>query len=123
MEEQNYNTAIKLMSHIKKYVKKYPITGMVEREQWFQFNYRVTGVKFNDDRWSWNRVLYVNVEVSDKYWLQSTQEWRHVKYFMWSSRRRNQYIRAFVKDEVKQFFDIFSFPYRVEIKTIKMVKP
>jgi hypothetical protein len=41
---------------------------------------------------------------------------------MWSSRRRNQYIRAFVKDEVKQFFDIFSFPYRVEIKTIKMVE-
>jgi len=123
MESQNHNTALKLISHIKKYVKKYPVTGMVEREQWFQFNYRVTGVKFNDDRWYWNRALYVNVEVSDKYWLQSTQEWSYVKYYMWSSRRRNQHIRALVKDEVKQFFDIFSFPYRVVIKTIKMVKP
>ena len=118
-KDQIYVTSI--IPHIKKYLKKHPITGMVEREQWFQFNYRVTGVKFNDDRWSWNRVLYVNVEVSDKYWLQSTQEWRHVKYFMWSSRRRNQYIRSYVKDDIQKSFTLFSIPARIEIGTIKMV--
>jgi hypothetical protein len=95
---------------------------MVEREKWFQFNYRVTGVKFNDDRWTWNKVIYVNVEVSDKYWMSDRQEWRHIEGYMWSSKRRNQYIRSYVRDEVKQFLDIFSLPYRIEIKTIKMVE-
>ena len=106
---------------IKKCLKKLPVTGMVEREQWFQFKYRVTGIKFNDDSYSWNKCLKINVEVSEKYWT-SAQEWRHVKHFMWSSRRRNQYIRTYVKDDVKQFFDVFSFPYRVEIGTIKMIE-
>ena len=118
MEGQDNIVAINL-PRIKKYIKKYPVTGMVEREEWFQFHYRVTGVKYVEGKWSWNRVLYVNVEVSAKYWLSTTQEWRHLKYY-WSSVRRNQYIRTFVKDEVKQFFDIFSLPYRVEIGTIKM---
>jgi hypothetical protein len=108
---------------IKKYIRKHPVTGMVEREEWFQFNYRVTGVKYEESKWSWNRVLYVNVEVSDKYWIFNSNlkksEWRYRKY-MWSSVRRNQYIRGYVRDEVKQFFDIFSIPCRVEIKTIKM---
>ena len=106
---------------IKKCLKKLPVTGMVEREKWFQFHYRVTGIKFNDDAYSWNRCLKINIEVSDKYWT-SAQEWRYVKGFMWSSRRRNQYIRTYVKDDVKQFFDVFSLPYRVEIGTIKMIK-
>lgn len=106
---------------IKKYIKKHPVTGMVEREKWFQFHYRVTGVKFNDDNYSWNKFIYVNIEVSDKYWT-SQEEWRHIKGFMWSSKRRNQYIRGYVKEEVSQFFNIFSFPYRVEIGTIKMVE-
>ena len=106
---------------IKKYIKKYPVTGMVEREKWFQFHYRVTGVRFNDDRYSWNKFIYVNIEVSDKYWT-STNEWRFMKHFMWSSMRRNKYIRTYVKDDIKQYFNIFSFPYRVEIKTIKMIE-
>ena len=111
---------------IKKCLKKLPVKGMVEREEWFQFKYRVTGIKFNDDKYSWNKVLYVNIEVSDKYWLlngmSGTSGWGYSKYYMWSSRRRNKYIREYLKDEVKQFFDIFSLPYRVEIKTIKMVE-
>ena len=106
---------------IKKYIKKHPVTGMVELEKWFQFHYRVTGVRFNDDNYSWNKFIYVNIEVSDKYWT-SQEEWRHVKGFMWSSIRRNKHIRNYVKHDVKQFFDIFSFPYRVEIGTIKMVE-
>jgi len=106
---------------IKKCLKKLPVKGMVERELWFQFKYRVTGIKFNDDRWTWNKCLKINVEVSDKYWT-SAQEWSYVKYYMWSSRRRNQYIRTYVKDDVKQFFDVFSFPYRVEIGTIKIIE-
>jgi len=107
---------------IKKYIRKHPVTGMVEKEQWFQFKYRVTGVRFKDDRWTWNKVIYVNIEVSDKYWLQSTQEWRHVKYYMYSSVRRNKYIRTFIKDDVTSFFNLFSLPYRIEIGTIKMVE-
>jgi hypothetical protein len=122
MEGQDKIVEINL-PRIKKYIKKYPVTGMVEREEWFQFHYRVTGVKFNDNRWTWNKVIYVNIEVSDKYWIlnsmSGTSGWRHSKYYM-SSVRRNKYIRTFVKDEVKQFFDLFSLPYRVEIGTIKM---
>jgi hypothetical protein len=99
---------------------------MVEREGWFQFYYRITGVGFNDDKWSWNKIIYVNIEVSDKYWIlnsiSGTSGWGYSKYYMWSSRRRNQYIRDYVKDDVRQFLDIFSLPYRVEIKTIKMVE-
>ena len=115
------------LPRIKKYIKKHPVTGIIEREKWFQFHYRITGIRFNDNKWSWNRVLYVNIEVSDKYWMSNSMSgtfgWGYSKYYMWSSVRRNQYIRTYVKDEVKQFFDIFSLPYRVEIKTIKMVKP
>ena len=125
MEGQDNIVTINL-PRIKKYIKKYPVTGMVEREQWFQFHYRVTGVKFNDDRWTWNKVIYVNIEVSDKYWISNsisgTSGWGHSQSYMWSSIRRNQYIRDYVKNDVNQYFNIFSFPYRVEIKTIKMVK-
>ena len=119
MEGQDKIVEIHL-PRIKKYIKRFPVTGMVEKEKWLQFHYRVTGVRFNDDRWSWNKVIYVNIEVSDKYWLQSTQEWRHVKYYMYSSVRRNKYIRTFIKDDVTSFFNLFSLPYRIEIGTIKM---
>jgi len=125
MEGQDKIVAINL-PRIKKYIRKFPVTGMVEREKWFQFHYRVTGVKFNDDKWTWNKVIYVNIEVSDKYWIlnptSGTSRWSYSKYYMYSSVRRNQYIRSFVKDEVRQFFGIFSLPYRIEIGTIKMVK-
>ena len=125
MDEKDTIVAINLPK-IKKYLKKYPITGMVEREKWFQFNYRITGVNFNDDRWTWNKVIYVNIEVSDKYWIlnpiSGTSGWGHSKYYMYSSIRRNKYIRGYVKDEVSQFLNIFSLPYRIEIGTIKMVK-
>jgi hypothetical protein len=105
---------------IKKCLKKLPAKGMVEREEWFQFKYRVTGIKFNDDKYSWNRVLYVNIEVSDKYWS-TIQGWVTSKNYFWSSRRRNQYIRSFVKDDVRPFFDVFSLPYKIQIGTIKMI--
>ena len=125
MDEKDTIVAINL-PRIKKYIKKYPVTGMVEREQWFQFHYRVTGVKFNDDRWTWNKVIYVNIEVSDKYWISNsmsgTYGWGHPKYYMYSSVRRNKYIRTFVKDDVTPYFKLFSLPYRIEIGTIKMVK-
>jgi hypothetical protein len=105
---------------IKKCLKKLPVTGMVEREEWFQFKYRVTGIKFNDDKYAWNRVLYVNVEVSDKYWSR-IQGWITHKNYFWSARRRNQYIRSFVKDDVQPFFDVFSLSYQIQIGTIKMI--
>jgi hypothetical protein len=106
---------------IKKCLKKLPVTGMVENEEWFQFKYRVTGIKFNDDKYSWNKCLKINVEVSDKYWT-SEQGWITSKNYFWSPTRRNQYIRSFVKDDVKQFFDVFSLPYQIEIGTIKMIE-
>jgi hypothetical protein len=126
MDDNQIHT-LKVIPHIKKYLKKHPVTGVIEREQWFQFKYRVTGVTFKDDYYSWNRCLKINVEVSDKYWILNSTSgiygWAYSKYYMWSSRRRNEYIRSYVKDEVSQFFNIFSLPYRVEIKTIKMVEP
>jgi hypothetical protein len=123
MEGQDKIVEINL-PRIKKYIKKYPVTGMVEKEKWFQFHYRVTGVRFNDDRWNWNKVIYVNIEVSDKYWIlnsmSGTSGWAFSKYYMYSSVRRNKYIRTFVKDDVSPFFNLFSLPYRVEIGTIKI---
>lgn len=107
---------------IKKYIKKLPVKGMVEREEWFQFKYRVTGIKFNDDKYSWNKVLYVNIEVSDKYWSSGTKKWGVCKNYFWSSRIRNQYIRRFIKDDVQPFFDIFSLPHNIQIGTIKMIE-
>ena len=105
---------------IKKCLKKLPVKGMVERNEWFQFKYRVTGIRFKDDRYSWNRVVYVNIEVSDKYWS-TTQGWVTHKNYFWLSRQRNKYIRSFVKDDVQPFFDIFSLPYNIQIGTIKMI--
>jgi hypothetical protein len=106
---------------IKKCLKKLPVKGMVERNEWFQFKYRVTGIKFNDDKYSWNKVLYVNVEVSDKYWSSSTKKWGVYKNYFWSGRTRNKYIRNFVKDDVQPFFDVFSLSYQIQIGTIKMI--
>ena len=126
MDEKDTIVSINL-PRIKKYIKRFPVTGMVEMPKWFQFHYRVTGLTFKNDCYSWNRVLYVNLEVSDKYWkilnpISGTSGWGHSQSYMWSSIRRNQYIRDYVKNDVNQYFNIFSFPYRVEIKTIKMVK-
>jgi hypothetical protein len=123
MDEKDTIVSINL-PRIKKYIKKHPVTGMVEREKWFQFHYRVTGIKFVNDSYYWNRVLYVNIEVSDKYWIlnliSGTFGWGYSQSYMWSSIRRNKYIRDYVKEDVKQYFNIFSFPYKVEIKTIKI---
>jgi hypothetical protein len=122
-EEQIYAT--KVIPYIKKYIKKHPVKGMVERTEWFQFHYKVTGVTYKDDCYSWNRVININVEVSDKYWMlnwkSGTSEWGESKHYMWSSRRRNQYIRNYVKNDVEKLIGLFSIPYRIHIGTIKMV--
>lgn len=123
MDEQLYIT--KLIPYIKKYLKKHPITGMVERDQWFQFHYKVKGIKFVDDDYSWRRRFYVNIEVSDKYWElnpeSKTPEWNSKIKYYWSARRRNQYIRTYVGENLKTTFDLFSIPTRIEIGKIKMV--
>jgi uncharacterized membrane protein YhdT len=123
-DEQIYVS--KVIPYIKKYIKKHPITGMVEMPQWFQFHYKVKGVRFKNNCYSWNRVLYVNIEVSDKYWrilnpILGISGWGHSQYYMWSSRRRNQYIRDYVKKDVEKSIGLFTIPIRVEIGTIKMV--
>ena len=121
-EEQIYAT--KVIPYIKKYLKKYPVKGMVERTEWFQFHYKVTGVTYKDDYYSWNRVININVEVSDKYWMLNTNtakyEWRYCSY-MWSARRRNQYIRTYVKEDIQYFINLFSIPGRISIGSIKVV--
>jgi hypothetical protein len=123
-DEQIYVS--KVIPYIKKYIKKHPITGMVEMPQWFQFHYKVKGVRLKNNCYSWNRVLYVNIEVSDKYWrilnpILGISGWGHSQYYMWSSRRRNQYIRDYVKKDVEKSIGLFTIPIRVEIGTIKMV--
>jgi hypothetical protein len=120
MDNKDQIYVANIIPHIKKYLKKHPITGMVERDEWFQFNYKAKGVKFKDDYFAWNRILYVNLEVSDKYWTQD-KEWRYIKDYWWSPRRRNQYIRTYVKEDIQKSFTLFSIPARIEIGTIKMV--
>jgi len=114
----------KVIPNIKKYIKKNSVTGMVEREGWFQFKYRVTGVTYKDDYYSWNRVVNINIEVSDKYWsyisASRTYEWSSTGYY-WSARRRNQYIRTYIREEVKQIIELFSVNCHINIGTIKMV--
>lgn len=114
----------KVIPHIKKYIKKNSVTGMVEREGWFQFKYRVTGVTYKEDDYSWKRRFYVNIEVSDKYWsyrsVSGTYEWLNTGYY-WSARRRNQYIRTYVGENLKTTIDLFSICTRIEIGKIKMV--
>ena len=121
-EEQIYAT--KVIPYIKKYIKKHPVKGMVERTEWFQFHYKVTGVTYKDDYYSWNRVININVEVSDKYWMLNTNtakyEWRYCNY-MWSARRRNQYIRTHIIEEVKEIIELFSVNCTINIGKIKMV--
>ena len=123
MEENQIHT-LKVIPHIKKYIKKQPVTGMVEREGWFQFKFKITGVTYKDDYYSWNRTVNINVEVSDKYWdfnhVSKTYEWTNKKYY-WSARRRNQYIRTYIREEVKQIIELFSVNCNINIGTIKMV--
>jgi len=123
MEENQIHT-LKVIPHIKKYIKKHPVTGMVEREGWFQFKYRVTGVTYKDDYYSWNRTFNINIEVSDKYWSYSsvsrTYEWLNTEYY-WSARRRNQYIRTHIIGEVKEIIELFSVNCTINIGKIKMV--
>jgi hypothetical protein len=121
-EKQIYVT--KIIPYIKKYIKKHPVKGMVERAEWFQFHYKVIGVTYKDDYYSWDRVININIQVSDKYWMLNTNtakyEWRYCSY-MWSARRRNQYIRGYVKDDIEHFINLFSIPIKVEIGSIKVV--
>jgi hypothetical protein len=123
MEENQIHT-LKVIPHIKKYIKKHSVTGMVEREGWFQFKFKITGVTYKDDYYSWNRAVNINVEVSDKYWdfnhVSETYEWTNKKYY-WSARRRNQYIRTYIREEVKQIIELFSVNCNINIGTIKMV--
>lgn len=125
MDDNQIHT-LKVIPHIKKYLKKHPVTGVIEREQWFQFKYRVTGVTFKDDYYSWNRCLKINVEVSDKYWILNSTSgisgWAYSKYYMWSSRRRNEYIRSYMTEEIQQVIELFSVDSKVKIGTIKIVQ-
>lgn len=124
MGDNNYTHALKLIPHMKKYVKKYPITGVIEKEQWFRFEYKITSIKFIDDPFEWNRHIEVNISCSERYWDSKKLCWIKSKnlYYWWSSvRARNKYFRIYGEHDIKQHFSFFSFPYRTVIKTIKVV--
>ena len=122
--EPNRIHTFKVIPHIKKYIKKHPMTGVIQRQDWFRFEYKITSVKFIDDYYEWNRRIEVNISVSDKYWNKQELCWEQCNnvFYQWSNaRRRNQYIRNDGEREIKGHIDMFSFPYRVVIKTIKIV--
>ena len=48
MDEKDTIVAINLPK-IKKYIKKYPVTGMVEREKFFQFNLLTLLIKIDSN--------------------------------------------------------------------------
>jgi len=124
--ENTLNYELKIVPHINKYIKKHKVTGVIERENWFQFKYRVTGVTFKDNDYSWNKAINVNLEVSDKYWIlkpnSSSHGWSYSKHYMWSARRRNQYIRTYIREEVKPIIELFSVNCNINIGTIKIVQ-
>ena len=122
--EPNRIHTFKVIPHIKKYIKKHPMTGVIQRQDWFRFEYKITSVKFIDDYYEWNRRIEVNISVIDKYWNKQELCWEQCNnvFYQWSNaRRRNQYIRNDGEREIKGHLDMFSFPYRVVIKTIKIV--
>ena len=122
--EPNRIHTFKVIPHIKKYIQKHPMTGVIQRQDWFRFEYKITSVKFIDDYYEWNRRIEVNISVSDKYWNKQELCWEQCNnvFYQWSNaRRRNQYIRNDGEREIKGHLDMFSFPYRVVIKTIKIV--
>jgi hypothetical protein len=41
---------------------------------------------------------------------------------MWSSRRRNEYIRNYMIEEIQQVIELFSVDSKVKIGTIKIVQ-
>ena len=122
--ESNRIHTLKVIPHIKKYMKKHPMTGVIQRKDWYRFEYRITSVKFIDDYYEWNRHIEVNISISERYGNRVELCWEQCKnvYYHWSSsRRRNQYIRNDVQMDIKTHLDMFSLPYRVFIKTIKVV--
>lgn len=124
MDDNQIHT-LKVIPHIKKYIKKHPMTGVVQRPNWFRFEYKITSVKFIDDYFEWNRRLEVNISVIDKYWNHEELCWEQCNniHYHWSSaRRRNQYIRNDGERHIKQHLDLFTLPYRLRIKTIKIVQ-
>ena len=126
MEEQEYDQVIKVIPHIKKYLKKNSWTGLLENENSYQFNYRFVSVKFVNDLYSWNRCLFINLEVSEKYWNYDTNTysygWTKTKWAFFTARRRNQIIRNYVYADAKSMCNLFSFPYYVKIGSIKIVE-
>ena len=123
MEEKRIYT-LKVIPHIKKYLKKHPMTGVIQRKDWYRFEYRITSVKFIDDYYEWDRSLEVNISISERYWNKEELCWEKCEnvFYHWSSaRRRNQYIRNDGERDIKGHFDMFSFPYQIVIKTIKVV--
>ena len=125
MEEQDYKHALSVIPHIKKYIKKNRFAGFAQSDNCYQFNYRLKGVRFVNDRYSWNRYLYINLEVSEKYWQYNTKtytyDWSKEKRSFFSVRRRNQSLRYYAIREAKQLCALFTFPYCVKIGTITVV--
>ena len=42
--EPNRIHTFKVIPHIKKYIKKHPMTGVFQRQDWFRFEYKITSV-------------------------------------------------------------------------------
>ena len=73
-----------------------------------------------------NEIEELNsISVIDKYWNHDELCWEQCNniHYHWSSaRRRNQYIRNDGERHIKEHLDLFTLPYRLRIKTIKIVQ-
>lgn len=117
--------AIKIIPLMRKFIKKHPWSGELEAERWFKYDYKIVGMTFNTN--CYEPKLLIHIEISNfricRYDRKTdTKKWEKYRFAIWSAIKRNEYIRSWGLSEIKLFTNLFSYPYRIEIGKIKLVR-
>jgi len=117
--------AIKIIPLMRKFIKKHPWSGELEAERWFKYDYKIVGMTFNTN--CYEPKLLIHIEISNfricRYDRKTdTKKWKKYRFAIWSAIKRNEYIRSWGLSEIKLFTNLFSYPYRIEIGKIKLVR-